>query len=333
MAGTLFGEKAYALHSIEQQAAQHHIRDAVGRKVFHQGKETVAEIEEGLARVVFLKGRPAYMVHDGRSEITDPSAGIEDAPAEVDLLQVRKKVVVESPERAEGIPADKQASTRSPKNIGIAVVLPVVLLHYGKDTPPTIGIPQFVDKTARGTGILEHPFVLVVPQTGLCGGNARIALKGADSRVEPPGGNFYVRIDQHEEVFLKAFEGDVVSFGKAVVAVVADDPHLGIVLCEPLQRIVRGSIVRHVDPRLGVVVLHQRGQELLQKRPTVPVEHHHRYAQGFIFLLHRSFSADLPADVFFLPQDGGNTSNGGATRANPRAFPGSGLRAGQRSGR
>ena len=273
------------------------------------------------------------MVHDGRSEVTDPSAGIEDAPAEVDLFQMRKKVVVESPERAEGIPPDKQASARSPKDIGVAVVLPAVLFHYGKDTPPTIGIAQFVDKTARRTGIFEHPLVLVIPQTGLCGGNARIVLKGADSRVEPPGGNFYVRIDQHEEVFLKAFEGNVVSFGKAVVAVVADDPYLRIMFGEPGQRIVRGSIVRHIDPRLGVVVLHQRGQELLQKRPTVPVEHHHRYAQGFIFLLHRSFSADLPADVFLLPPHGGNTSNGDATRANPRAFPGSGLRAGRRTGR
>lgn len=235
MAGTLFGEKSYALYSVEQQAAQHHIRDAVSREVFHQGKEAVAEIEEGLACIVFLKGRPAYMVHDGRSEVTDPSAGIEDAPAKVDLFQMRKKVVVESPERAEGIPPDKQASARSPKDIGVAVVLPAVLFHDSKDTPPTIGIAQFVDKTARRTGIFEHPLVLVIPQTGLCGGNARIVLKGADSRVEPPGGNFYVRIDQHEEVFLKAFEGNVVSFGKAIVAVVADDPYLGIVFGEPDQ--------------------------------------------------------------------------------------------------
>ena len=94
----------------------------------------VAEVEEGLEGVVLGQGAAADVEDDGARLDHDAVTVVADAPAEVNLLHVRKEVVVKAAEGAIDAAAHEQGGAGGPENVGTGVVLPIVFLDSAKNT-------------------------------------------------------------------------------------------------------------------------------------------------------------------------------------------------------
>ena len=173
-----------------------------------------------------------------------PPAGVE-APAEIDLLHVGKEAGVEPAQCAEIGRAHQQGGARGPEDFCRSVILPSVFLYHVHHAAAAERVAVGVDPAAARPGKLEAGALLEAPHLGLAGGDLRVGVHEVEQRGEPSGGGLHVGIEQKGVFAIHFLQGAVVAFGKTVVAVEQDEPHLGEVAAQEGEGIVGGGIVGH----------------------------------------------------------------------------------------
>lgn len=147
----------------------------------------------------------------------------------------------------EEIGAAAESRPAHPEDVAFVVILPRILLDRAQDAAPAEGVTQKVDEAARGAGIFELRAFEAGDQLGRDDRHVGIPVETLEKRFEPAGGGLDIGIQKDVVIGLDPFERTVVSAGKTVVAVHAQQRDRRELPAEQRHRTVRRSVVGHDD--------------------------------------------------------------------------------------
>ncbi len=222
------------------------------------------------------------MIDTARGNTHYSLPGNPQPPTEVYLLAVGKELSVKSADGTEVAGAHHEAGTCSPMNFQRGVILSAVILHFVEETASAIGVTVSVDEASCRPCIFETcgaarcalAVDVVFEQFRLHRRHVRVGVHIVNERFKPSLGRVDIAVEEHEIVRFHLAESLVVAIGKAPVLLHHDSAHLGKLLPEHLQRVVRGSVVgdNHLA-RCGLRVGDNSRKEPPEHGGSVPVEY------------------------------------------------------------
>ena len=101
------------------------------------------------------------MVNHRTGTIADIIAIILHTPAEINLFHVGKEIAIKTSKLVKHLGSDKHGGTRSPEDVALVIVLPVVFLKCRENASTAERISILVDETTSATSILESILLIV----------------------------------------------------------------------------------------------------------------------------------------------------------------------------
>src|SRR6218665_20923 len=196
-----------------------------------------------------------------------------DFPTQINLFHVGKESFVEAPQSMENGGANNQASACCPKYLTSVIVLTSVVFQCGKNSSPTKGIRQQVNKSAAGARIFKLIFILAGQNLGLRGGDRRI-LKQRNERLQPMRSYLHVGGQQHVIAGIYLLHCFIVPAAKAKVGLIINNFYGREIFTQIRDRIIRGAVVRHKYFSRGGEGT-ERGEKFFKKLFPVVVENDH----------------------------------------------------------
>ena len=275
-----FQQKLQGGKVVQPAAGAHHGTQFVGRQVFVEHEQVVAEVEVRFTRVAGVECAAPHVVGAALWHAHEFSAPHAQPPAQVNLLHVGKEGRVEA---ARGLPVGlphHEGRARGPQHGAHFVILPLVALDRAKHAAAAKGVAIAVKVAARAAGILKHLRLALAEQFGLAGCHLGVRLHVVHKRTQPTVFHSHIAVEQQVVGRVNLGEGAVVAFGKTIVAVKRQTLHGGELAREHGQRTVCGAVVGHYHQAVGGTALHHRGQEAAQHVEAVPVQYDYRHLVG-----------------------------------------------------
>lgn len=173
----------------------------------------------------------------------------------------------------------------------------MVCLKVGEDSAAAERVAVAVDEPSGRTRIFELVRLGDGEYLRLADAGVGMFLHKADEWLEPPFAHLYVGVQEHVVVGVNLLEGPVVAACEAVVLVELDPAYAGIVLLQPFQRAVGGSVVGyHYEGPFVTGAFDEGGEILPEHLQAVPVENDN---SG----IHRASFDEHPAEVAHQRKD------------------------------
>ncbi len=263
-------------HLIQEEPQYQGFANTFVGKVFDKKVEAVTEIEKCLVGVILGQSAATNMINHRCGVHLDLVSQILDAPTEINLLHVCKKVAIEALHQMENIATDEHSRASRPKDVSHRVVLPVIFLQIAEDTTAAEGIAVFVDKSATSTCIFEFVTPVEGEQLRLHSRNLLVGIHLLNHRLYPAVDDLNVGIEQAVVLCLNPLKCKVIAECKPFVLLILQQCHLREVFSQESDRVVLRGIVTHHCLRIIGQRAQQRGQKPFQEPFAVPVQNDDR---------------------------------------------------------
>ena len=270
---------------VEQQAHRKPQPEGGRAVIFQQHDQVVAVVVVHFSRRSHRERASPQMVDHAVGTVAHPIPPVPQLPAQVDLLHVELKILVEPTDHRKGLLPDCQRGPAGPQQFRFAIVLAVVFFQGVKNPSPAKRIPVFIQVAAAGPGVFEMVRVLVGEHFRLAGGHLRTGVHAVGEVCQPVGLHFDVVVEKYQYLAAGMGGGPVVAAAVAVILVQRYDFDAGIVLAHPVGRSVGGGVVGQQYLEVAVVGMNDAGQKFFQVFQGVPGNDNYTKAQhrfGFV---------------------------------------------------
>src|ERR1051325_7740976 len=166
--------------------------------ILTQQHKVVPEIKIGLLRVELIECAATHMIHMRTRAIHHFVTDVLHSPAKVDLLHVRKKILIQSSCFSVSRSTHKKACSGCPEYLPLIIVLAAVLLKAIEHAAPAKRETEFINEPSCRTGLLELFAFIVRKYFGRAGSNIRIRIHQRNNGLQPFPCYLHIRIEQHK---------------------------------------------------------------------------------------------------------------------------------------
>ena len=190
-----------------------------------------------------------------------------------------EKVIIQSAHFMKYLRPDKHACAGCPKDFPVIIILPIVLLDRLENPAAAEGVSILIDEASGGPCIFKLLRVVERKNFRLAGGDVGIFFHQLNDGWDPVFRYVDIGIQQDIIICFDLAESQVITAGKAMIFIEANDPDAGKLLLQEFNRTIGGRIVSNDDFCIILAEFDNSGKELFQVLLPIPVQYNNSYFQ------------------------------------------------------